>query len=69
MNQFEYWREREISQVSDELLPLSGLECASHQVYFEEKCLNFNFKLTGLLFIQEEQREGKMFFTGKQFLN
>ena len=66
MNQFKYWREKEISQVSDELLPLSGLECSSHRVYLVEKCLNFNFKLTGaLLFIQEEQREGKIFFTRK----
>ena len=32
---------------------------------FVEKCLNFNFKLTGLLFIQEKQREGKIFFTRK----
>ena len=30
---------------------------------FVEKYLNFNFKLTGLLFIQEEQREGKTFFS------
>ena len=30
---------------------------------YAEKYLNFNFKLTGLLFIQQEQREGKTFFS------
>ena len=30
---------------------------------YAEKYLNFNFKLTGLLFIQQEQREGKTIFS------